>query len=163
MNASHEYLSIYLNSWHLPCSNIQIMKRKTLIKILSISQHAKHAKCDSWLSNNRFWLSTIIKIQRQACYMYWHMDPLYNQLQTRPIQTGREMSIELSPNRQFRFSDDPECQSSSGSVLNRTRTRSDSLELLQTLNTADCWAFIELHILFAVSAIMSDPSLQVLC
>ena len=44
------------------------------------------------------------------------MDPLYNPLGTRPIQMGREMSMDPYPNRQFGFIDDPDRQSGSGSV-----------------------------------------------
>jgi len=62
------------------------------------------------------------------------MDPLYNPLGTRPIQTGREMSMELYPNRQFGFIDDPDRQSGSGSVPTRTRTRSDGPDPLLTLH-----------------------------
>jgi len=55
--------------------------------------------------------------------MYLQMDPL--ELRTRPIQTGREMSIEPYPNRQFRFIDNLDRQFGDGSVPTRTRTRSD--------------------------------------
>jgi len=61
------------------------------------------------------------------------MDPLYNPLGTRPIQTGREMSMEPYPNRQFGFIDNPDRQSGSGSVPTRTRTRSDGPDPLLTL------------------------------
>jgi len=54
--------------------------------------------------------------------MNLQMDPLYNPLGTRPIQTGREMSMEPCPNRQFGFIDDPDRQSGSGSVPTHTRT-----------------------------------------
>jgi len=64
--------------------------------------------------------------------MYLQMDPLNNMLGSRPIQMGREMSIEPYPNWQFGFHDDPDRQSDCGSVLTRTRTRSDRLELLLT-------------------------------
>jgi hypothetical protein len=36
------------------------------------------------------------------------MDPLEDPLKTRPIQTGREMSIEPCPNGQFGFIDNPD-------------------------------------------------------
>jgi len=61
------------------------------------------------------------------------MNPLYNPLKTRPIQTGREMSMEPYPNRQFGFIDDPDRQSGSGSVPTRTWTRSDGPDQLLTL------------------------------
>ena len=69
MNASHGYLRLYMNYWPSPWSKIQIIKRKRWINILSISQNAKHGECDSWMSINRFWLSTIITKQTQAWYM----------------------------------------------------------------------------------------------
>jgi len=133
MKASHGFLSLSLKYWPPPWSKIQIIKRKTWIKILSMSQHAKHAKCDSWMSNNRFWLTTIIKSQRQACYMYFQMDLLYNLLRTDPIQTGREMSMERYLNQQFGLIDNLDRQSGTGSVPTRTRTRSDGPEPLLTL------------------------------
>jgi hypothetical protein len=68
------------------------------------------------------------------------MNPLYNLLKTRPIQTGREMSMEPYPNGQFGFIDDPDRQSGSGSVLTRTRTRSDGPDPLLTLIMT--WQFI---------------------
>jgi hypothetical protein len=43
------------------------------------------------------------------------MDPLYNPQGTRPIQMGREQSMEPYPNRQFGFIDDPDRQYGSGS------------------------------------------------
>jgi len=49
------------------------------------------------------------------------------------IQTGREMSMEPCPNRQFRFIDHPDRQSGSGLVPTRTRTRSDGPDPLLTL------------------------------
>jgi len=52
---------------------------------------------------------------------------------THPIQTGREMSIEPYPNRQFGFIDNPDRQFGNGSVPTRTRTRSDGPEPLLTL------------------------------
>jgi len=61
------------------------------------------------------------------------MDPLYNPLGTRPIQTGREMSMEAYPNRRFGFIDDPDRQSGAGSVPTRTRTRSDGPDPLLAL------------------------------
>jgi len=69
----------------------------------------------------------------QACYINLQMDPLYNPLGTRPIQMGREMSMEPYPNRQFGFIEDPDRQSGSGSVLTCTRTRSDGPDPLLTL------------------------------
>jgi len=79
--------------------------------------------------------------------MNLQMDPLYNTLGTHPIQTGREMSIEPYPNRQFGFIENPDGQSGSGSVPTRTRTRSDGpdplLTLDRTLNlTTLCWSQI---------------------
>jgi hypothetical protein len=53
------------------------------------------------------------------------MDPPYNPLGTRPIQTGREMSMKPYPNRQFGCIDAPDRQSDSGSVPTGTRTLSD--------------------------------------
>jgi len=85
------------------------------------------------MSNDRLWLSTIIEEQKQACYMNLQMDPLYNPLGTRPIQTGREMSMEPYPNQQFGFIDDPDGQSGSGSVPTRNRTWSDGPDPLLTL------------------------------
>jgi len=64
------------------------------------------------------------------------MDPLYNPLGTRPIQMGREMSMEPYPNRQFGFIDDPGRQSGFGSVPTCTRTRSDGPDPLLTLSLA---------------------------
>ena len=67
------------------------------------------------------------------------MDPLYNPLRTRPIQMGREMSIEPYPNRQFGFIDNPDRQSGTSSVWTwirtwtRTQTRSDGPEPLLIL------------------------------
>jgi len=66
--------------------------------------------------------------------MNLQMDPLYNPLGTRPIQTGREMSMEPYPNRPFRFIDDPDCKSGSGSVPTCTRTRSDGPDPVLTLS-----------------------------
>jgi len=40
--------------------------------------------------------------------MYLQMDPLDNPLNAYQIQTGREISIELFPNGQFWFIDDPD-------------------------------------------------------
>ena len=65
------------------------------------------------------------------------MNPLYNPLKTRPIQTGREMLMEPYPNRQFGFIDDPDRQSGSGLVPTRTRTRSDGPDPLLTLASAE--------------------------
>jgi len=64
------------------------------------------------------------------------MDPLYNPLRTRPIQTGREMSIELYLNRQFWSIDDLDRQSGSGLVWTQTHIRSDDPEPLLTLPLA---------------------------
>jgi len=61
------------------------------------------------------------------------MNPLYNPLKTSPTQAGREMSMELYPNRHFGLSDNPDRQSGSGSVPTRTRTRSDGPDPLLTL------------------------------
>jgi len=67
------------------------------------------------------------------------MDLLYNPLKTRPIQTGREMSMEPYPNRQFGFIDDSDRQSGSGSVPTRTWTWSDGPDPSLTLDlTTDC-------------------------
>jgi len=103
---------------------------------LSIPQPANHAQCDTWMLNNLFSLRTIIKQQRQTHYMYLQMDPLDNPLSTRPFQTGREYSIELYLNGQFRFIDIPDRISGASLVPNRTRTRIDSPEPLLTLT---CW------------------------
>jgi len=69
--------------------------------------------------------------------MNLQMDTLYNPLRTRPIQTGREMSMELYPNRQLGFINNPDCQSRLGSVPTCTRTRSDVPDLLLTLTILD--------------------------
>jgi len=61
------------------------------------------------------------------------MDPLYNLMRSRPIETGREMSMEPYPNREFRFIDNQDHQFGSGSVPTRTRFRSDGPDLLLTL------------------------------
>jgi hypothetical protein len=66
--------------------------------------------------------------------MNLQMDLLNNPLRTRPIQTGREMSMELYPNRQFGFIDNPDRQSGSASVPTRTGTRSDGPDPLLTLD-----------------------------
>ena len=92
---------------------------------MSISQPAKHSKCDSWMSNNRLWLRNIIKQQRQARYMYLQMDPLDNPLSTRPIQMGRDYSIDPYPNGQFGLIAKPDRQFGTGSVPTRTQTWSD--------------------------------------
>ena len=63
------------------------------------------------------------------------MDPLDKQLSTRPIQTGREFSIELYLNGQFGFIDNPDGQFGASSVLTQTRIQSDSPEPLLTLVT----------------------------
>jgi hypothetical protein len=62
------------------------------------------------------------------------MDPLEDPLKTCPIETGREMSIEPYPNRQFGFIDNPDPQFHLGSVPTRTRTQSDGPEPLLTLD-----------------------------
>jgi len=69
--------------------------------------------------------------------MSLQMDPLDNPLSTRPIETGREFSIEPYPNGRFRFIDNPDRQYGASSVLARTRTRSDGPELLLTLSLSD--------------------------
>jgi len=68
--------------------------------------------------------------------MNLQMDPLYNPLRTRLIQTGREMSMESYPNWRFRFIDDPDHQSGFGSVPTRTVTRSDGPDPFLTLPLA---------------------------
>ena len=60
------------------------------------------------------------------------MDPLYNWLRTRPFQTGKQMTIDPYPKRQFGFFEDPDRQSGSGSVSTLTWTRSDGPDLLLT-------------------------------
>jgi len=71
--------------------------------------------------------------------MNLQMDPLYNPLRTHPIQTGREMSMDPYPNRQFGFIDNPDRQSGSSLVPTRTRTRSDNPDPLLTLAaTPEC-------------------------
>jgi len=89
------------------------------------------------MSYKSFWLSTIIKQQRKAHYVYLQMDPLDNPLSTHPIQTGREFSIELYANGLFRLIDNPDSQSGPGLVLTRTRTRSYGPEMLLTLFISD--------------------------
>jgi len=64
------------------------------------------------------------------------MDPLGDQLTTRPIQTGWEFSMERYPSGQFGFIDDHDCQCGNGSVWTRARTRSDGPEPWLTLNIA---------------------------
>jgi len=122
-----------MNYWPPACSKIQNITRKTWNIILSISLQAKHAKCDSWMSNDRFWLSTIIKYQTLACDMNLQMAPQYNPLRSRPIQTGREMSMEPYPNRKFWFIDNPDHHSACGSVLTCNRTRSAGPDPLLSL------------------------------
>jgi len=61
------------------------------------------------------------------------MDPLGDQLTTRPIQKGWEISIVPRLNLQFRFINNPARQSVKGSVLTPNRTRSDSPEPLLSL------------------------------
>jgi hypothetical protein len=65
--------------------------------------------------------------------MHLQMDPLYNPLRIRPIQTGRGMLIESCPDQQFRLMDDLDHQSGSGSVPTQTQTPSDIPEQLLTL------------------------------
>jgi hypothetical protein len=67
--------------------------------------------------------------------MNLQMDQLGNPLTTNPIQTGWEFTMEIYPNRQFGFIDDPDCQFGNGSVWTWTRTRaqSDGPEPLLTL------------------------------
>jgi len=69
--------------------------------------------------------------------MNLQMDPLYNPLGTRPIQTGREMLMEPYVNRQFGLIDDPDRKSGSGSVPSRTRTPSDGPDPLLILMERD--------------------------
>ena len=71
------------------------------------------------------------------------MDPLYNPLRTRPIHTGREMSMEPYPNQQFGFIDNADHQSGTCSVPTRTRTRPDGPEPLLTLTM---WTILTLSI-----------------
>jgi len=109
---------------------------------MSIAQRAKHAKCDSWMSNNRFSLRTSIKQESQAHYMYLQMDPLDNRLSTRPIQTGREFSKGPFPNGRIGFIDNLNNQFGARSVLTRIPTRRDGPELFLppcTMGTA--WIF----------------------
>ena len=63
------------------------------------------------------------------------MDPLENQLRTRPIEMGTEMVIKPYPNQQFRFIGNPDRQFGDGLVPTWTRTRSDRPEPLLTLLT----------------------------
>jgi hypothetical protein len=65
--------------------------------------------------------------------MNWQMDPLEDPLKTRPIQIGSVMSIEPYPHGQLKFIDNPDRQFAHSSVPTRTRTPSDSPELLLTL------------------------------
>ena len=69
--------------------------------------------------------------------MNLQMDPLYNPLRTRPIQTGREMSMELYPNSQFGFIDNPNRQSGSGLVPILAWTRSDGPDQSLTLHFSE--------------------------
>jgi len=89
------------------------------------------------MSNNRFWLTTIIKQQWQAHFMYLQMDPLDNPLSTRPIQTGREFCIEPYPNGWFGFVYNLDCQFGAGSVPTWTRTWSDGPDPFLTLSLSD--------------------------
>jgi len=63
------------------------------------------------------------------------MDPLNNPLRTRPIPMGREMSMEMYPNRQFGFIYNLDRQSGSGSDLTCSLTRSDGPDPLLTIDT----------------------------
>jgi hypothetical protein len=61
------------------------------------------------------------------------MDLLGNPLTTRPIQTVWEFTTEPYPSGQFGFNDHPYRQFGNISVWTRTRTRSDGLQPLLTL------------------------------
>jgi hypothetical protein len=61
------------------------------------------------------------------------MDLLGDPLTICPIQTSWEICIEPYPNWQFGCVDNPDRQFGTGSVLTRTRTRSDGPEPLLTL------------------------------
>ena len=74
-----------------------------------------------------------MQLQKQEHYINLQMDPLCDPLTTRPIQTGWEICIEPYPNRRFGCVDNPDRQFGNGSVLTRTRTRSDGPEPLLTL------------------------------
>ena len=87
--------------------------------------------------------------------MYLQLDPLYNLLTTRPVQMGREMSMEPYPNRQFGLIDNPDRQSGSGSVPTWTRTRSDGPEPLLTLHTPSP-AYTE----YSIHRVQHTPSTQ---
>jgi len=65
--------------------------------------------------------------------MNLQMDLLYNPLRTRPIQTGRETSMEPYPNRQFGFINNPDRQSGSGLDPTHTQTRCGGPDPLLTL------------------------------
>jgi len=109
--------------------------------------------------------------------MYLQMDPLDNPLSTRPIQTGREYSIEPYPNARFGFIDNPDRQFGAGSVLTRTRTRSDGPEPLLTLGFRLVYAGVQILVgeirIFGVEQVaqfeigsmchLVDDSLERLC
>jgi len=78
-----------------------------------------------------------MQLQKQEHYINLQMDPLWDPLTTRPIQTGWEICIEPYPNRRFGCFDNPDCQFGKGSVLTRTQTRSDGPEPLLTLDVAN--------------------------
>ena len=61
------------------------------------------------------------------------MDPLDNPLSTRPIQTGRELSIEPYPNGWIGFIENLVSQFGAGSVPTQARTHSNGPEPLLTL------------------------------
>jgi len=86
------------------------------------------------MSNNQFWLTTIIKQQRQAHYMYLQMDPPDNPLSTRQIQTGSDFFVEPYPNGQFGSIHNLVRQFSAGSGPTQTQTRNGGPELLLTLS-----------------------------
>jgi hypothetical protein len=69
-------------------------------------------------------------------YIYLQMDPQEDPLKTRPIQKGKEMSIEPYPNQQFGLNDDPDHAFGDRSLPTRTRTRSDGPEPFLILSTA---------------------------
>jgi len=74
-----------------------------------------------------------MQLQKQEHYINLQIDPLGDPLTTCPIQTGWEICIEPYPNWEFGWVANPDHQFGNGSVLTRTRTRSDGLEPLLTL------------------------------
>jgi len=74
-----------------------------------------------------------MQLQKQEHYINLQLDPLCDLLTSSPIQMGWEICIEPDPNRRFGCVDNPDRQFGNGSVLTRTRTRSDVPEPLQTL------------------------------